>query len=175
MATILNLRCYTCEKMFQRPIKDFRIGGGNFRTYCSHKCVMVKESHSIICHRCGKIAKRSPSRLKNSKSGLQFCSKRCAAQDNVERQQRWGENHPQYTNGKSCYRNSIGDKCEECGESRYYLLVVHHRNGDRNSNNGDNKITLCWNCHVCRHLVVKDGELVVRWSRLTTDEAREMM
>ena len=89
---------------------------------------------------------------------------------------RFGENHPNWKDGVGSYRSvGLKDRCEVCGENRYWLLVVHHKDKDRTRNGSDNLITLCLVCHAERHLVVADGKLALRWGTLTTPEAKDLL
>ena len=42
--------------------------------------------------------------------------------------------------------------CCDCGESRYYLVEIHHIDGDPFNNKPDNVEIVCSNCHRKRHL-----------------------
>ena len=87
-----------------------------------------------------------------------------------------GENHPNWKDGSGSYRAvGLSEKCEDCGETRYYLLVVHHINKNRKQNGDSNLVTLCFNCHGMRHLIVSEGKLCVHWGTLTTDDAKAML
>ena len=176
MPKMVEVTCVTCRNVFWKIKKHFdycvRRGQSNF--YCSNACAHRGEASILDCGTCGKKIRVLAS-ARRSKSGLYFCSKRCAAITN-NTAYRSGENNPNWANGKHSYRERmLGDKCEDCGESRYYLLVVHHKNGDRERNQSDDLVTLCHNCHVMRHLVPKDGLLVLRWNVLTSEEAKRLM
>jgi predicted HNH restriction endonuclease len=41
--------------------------------------------------------------------------------------------------------------CEKCGEDDPDVLVVHHKDRNRNNNNPDNLAILCANCHMKTH------------------------
>ncbi len=123
-----------------------------------------------ICNNCGKDFEKPQSYFKN-KSGLYYCSKSCAVTKN--NCLRLGERHPNWKGGFRSYRRfGLKNKCESCGEGKYWLLLVHHKDKDRNNNSLENLITLCYNCHAEQHLIMKDGLLQVDWKALSTDEIK---
>lgn len=144
--------------------------------YCNRSCAGHGPKLTFKCGTCGEEIKRTPSQLSKSKSGIFYCNKSCAAKSNNPIGKLLGKKHPNYVDGYSSYREAnLKNRCEECGEDRAYLLVVHHKNGDRRSNNPENLETLCRNCHACRHLVVKNGKIVIRWKSLTSEEAKNLL
>ena len=141
--------------------------------YCNASCSNRVEKIITNCGACGAEIERNPSGLSKSKSGVYFCNKSCAgkAHTNIGS----GKEHPNYVNGKSSYRGSfLRDVCEGCGESRHFLLVVHHKDGDRTHNEEENMETLCCNCHACRHLVIREGKLGIHWGALTSEDAKSL-
>lgn len=179
MRPTTTVTCDWCGKTVQKFTKDVNARlnrSGVTKFYCNKKCAASRPKEIVNCGTCGKVIEISQSRKKRSKSGSFFCSKSCAAITNNTLAERRGSLHPKYVNGASTYRaNAMKDMCELCGENRYYLLVVHHRNKDRADNCEENWETLCWNCHASRHLIVKNGKLMVRWNMLTTEEAQIML
>ena len=66
-------------------------------------------------------------------------------------------------------RIKIENGCN-CGEKRKYLLTIHHMDGNRANNEKDNLECVCGNCHMIRHLVLKDGIWSYRSNALTPRE-----
>lgn len=173
---MVNLQCAFCEKTFSKQLKHVnadRKRGKNV-DYCGIRCSKRKEWTWIKCHKCHKKVAIKPSH-KKSKSGFYYCSRSCSASVN-NTIYKAKENHPNWVDGRGSYRSvGLSEACEDCGETRYYLLVVHHVNKNRTQNSKDNLITLCLNCHGMRHLVVRDGKLCIHWGTLTTDAARALL
>ena len=175
-AETIQLECAFCGKFFQRKLKYVTNARKNGKTkfYCGLSCINKKEVFWDKCHECGKLMPVTQKRHK-TKSGFHYCSSSCANSSN-NRIYKTRENHPNWKDGSSTYRSlGLSERCEDCGETRYYLLVVHHINKDRNENGKENLVTVCHNCHVLRHLVVRNGKLCVHWGTLTTQEAKDFL
>ena len=151
----LNTKCLHCEKEF---LARKSLVEQNKIKFCSKECSsgskQIKEK--CKCKVCKIEFLRSPSKLKNSKSGLYFCSKKCkdyAQSINggiVEIQ----PSH--YNGGKRVYREKAlkhyGKKCNRCGyEKHVNILHVHHTDRNRSNNNIENLEVLCLNCHAEEH------------------------
>jgi hypothetical protein len=176
MPKMIELSCSGCEQKILKQEKHWRwaVNRGKTQFYCSNGCQNKKPRIHEECHTCGKSLELLPHQHKNQ-SGFYYCSQSCAAKTN-NAVHRTGENHPNWVDGRFRYRErGLKDICENCGETRYYLLLVHHKDRNRANNSEENWETLCYNCHALRHLVVKDDRLVVRWDELTTDEVKDLM
>jgi hypothetical protein len=129
----------------------------NSRRFCSLVCQGMTSKKSWIdvqCDNCQSVFRRLPKRTQYSKSGLQFCTRKCKDQA-----QRLGSKFSQlrpahYKTGKSSYRSKMGlalsDGCVECLESRRYLV--------------------CVTCHRRRHLRLKGGKWIFCNKSLTPRE-----
>jgi hypothetical protein len=146
--------CKICAKKFYVRPSHKRRGWGKF---CSIKCRTKSQfkGKEVNCFLCGKQIYRSPKDLRSSKSGKFFCNKSC--------QTIWrnkilfsGENHANWKYGKSAYRRILSETnqkkcCRRCNVTDARILVVHHKDHDRENNKVDNLIWLCLNCHFLVH------------------------
>jgi 5-methylcytosine-specific restriction endonuclease McrA len=96
-----------------------------------------------------------PNALQKSRSSLYFCSKTCSISwKNSEL--RSGQNHPLWNGGKAIYRKKMEQapievRCQDCGITNKQVLVVHHRDHNRDNNELENLVWLCRNCHYLAH------------------------
>lgn len=142
-------QCLLCSRNFIRPI-----GRTWLKQYCSRDCVnksKVTQVH-LECHVCKTEFFMKRSRLKRSKSGLYFCSKKCkdhaqSLEGGVTQIQ-----PPHYGHGQSSYREIAyryyPKVCDRCGYAEHIeILEVHHIDGNRKNNKKENLRVLCPNCH----------------------------
>jgi hypothetical protein len=164
-------RCEFCDEVFLRR-KNGR------KRFCSKKCSYGNSQNrvEVACSNCGKKKFLTQSKLKNSKHGHYFCGRDCK-----DKAQSLNGNCPDIrpshygiANGKYSYRQlmsfELKEGCCDCKEKRFYLLFVHHIDGDRNNNEKDNLEVVCASCHVKRHLVEENGEWISSWKDLTPRE-----
>jgi len=173
----VEVNCAFCGQKIRKLAKQVRAARkrGQTEFFCNSSCAHSKEKVEIICAECGERKLVVPSRVDKYNSGRNFCSRKCSNAAN-NRMYKSRENHPNWKDGSGSYRSfGLGDRCEDCGERRYWLLIVHHRDGDHSKNGKDDLVTLCCICHTLRHLVVIDGKLRVRWKSLTTPEAKALL
>lgn len=176
MASTISIECGFCGKTFDKLAKHFRAARkkGTEIFFCSISCGKMKRRVLVKCNKCQKSFEILSSAMR-SKSGFYYCSRSCSASVN-NTIYKAKEGHPNWKDGSGSYRSvGLSGHCEDCGETRYYLLVVHHANKNRSQNGKDNLVTLCLNCHGMRHLVVSDGKLCIQWNTLTTDEAKKVL
>ena len=107
---------------------------------------------------CQSPFSRQKSYTDNSKHRLFFCGRKCkdAAQRLVEGlQSLWP---PHYGTGTGGYRNYVDrSRCIGCGDTRAFLILVHHIDGDRRNWRRKNLEPVCFNCHAIRHLRLVNG------------------
>lgn len=140
--------CMLCEKEFwARP---------RGRKYCSIECARLSKRNRIQlnCDWCEKEFVRTPSKVKASKSGLQFCSRKC--KDTAQCIGGKSEIQPlHYGNGKRAYRKIAfalyNHECAECEYNKFPVLEVHHVDFEHENNSPDNLIILCPTCHATKH------------------------
>lgn len=126
----------------------------------------------IICTYCGNKFHKLNSKL-IAKSGKYFCTRKCkdtaqqiASQCDVLKPGHYGTSYFWKINDNKRNNNC----CEICGESRLYILAIHHLDGNRNNNHPDNLKTLCFNCHGLHHLDLVKGKLLYKPRALSTPE-----
>ena len=143
--------CQTCEKKFLHSKR-------RVQRYCSRDCVPKQSANlNVECSQCGKVFHKSPSSMKQSKSGLFFCSRKC--KDEAQRIGGIEEIMPPHygtSDGLTVYRNKFSDSeliCSRCQYSEFLCSVhIHHIDNNRTHNDKSNLIPLCSNCHRALHL-----------------------
>lgn len=144
----------TCEQCLGRFIQRLTWN----QRFCSVVCARQarKKRMVVSCAQCTATVERPLSKRKNSKSGLQFCSRRC--KDLAQRIGGKAEiQPPHYGSSKSKYRKvflEVGGvlKCSRCGYDEFESSVqVHHKDHDRGNNKIENLLPLCANCHSGLH------------------------
>lgn len=158
--TLFEHMC-ACGKSFWRPKH-------RSSKYCSNACAAQARQTKLVvtCAQCGSQFERSRNKLTASKHGVLFCSRKC--KDTA--QSLTGlcpEIRPSHYGTSNDYRNFKKSACEDCSDVREYLLVVHHKDGDRSNNVSENLETVCPTCHVKRHLCLTESGWVVSFKHLT--------
>lgn len=163
----VEVKCSNCGKKF---LKALRFIKPDVKNYCSHKCASagLRKRITLKCAMCNKLFERVPSKIKNSKSGLYFCSRPCKdkAQCIIEGYKEIQPSH--YGKGITTYRSiafrEYDAKCEICRYDNHpEILEVHHIDGNRENNELSNLIILCPNCHAAltyKHAVLKHRKLI---------------
>ncbi len=164
--------CQACGVVFYRP--KHTLGRAK---YCSRTC-SSKSSRSQIelsCDNCGRIFSRVPSSVKvgstHRKHGKFFCSRVCKdeAQSLEGSCPEIRPNH--YGDGRASYRSRVDtSKCMSCGDTRSFIIRVHHIDGDKSHNRRENLEAVCPNCHALRHLKMINNEWVFDTHTLTARE-----
>lgn len=168
--------CTFCGESF------FRHQSRSKKSFCSNKCSSQYRSAeakanypTYTCTTCGTEFKRAKAREQNSKHGLYFCSRKCKdlgqslATPNDDTKVLFPEHYGNAVKGYRKQTRRLQEfKCVGCEEQRSFLLTVHHIDGNHKNNNQDNLETVCYRCHVLRHLTQQpSGEWVVQWSQIT--------
>jgi len=165
--------CNYCKKEFLR-----RKNASKLKKYCSKKCYEVSRKNRIIvkCANCGKNVEKKISQLKKAKHGFYFCNRDCK-----EEAQKLNGKCPQIRpahfgtgTGEHSYRYLMKEElklgCIGCFIKEKYLMVVHHKDGNRTNNDKENLEVVCDNCHKKRHLYNKNGEWIFLSKVLTPRE-----
>jgi len=152
--TLIESNCKICGNIFyKRPSSK--------QKFCSLLCSnsRFKNSVELFCDFCNKEFSRPTSKLKNSKSGLVFCSRSCKQEAQVMGDSRFDSIRPDhYGTGESTYRTralkEYGERCNRCAYSSYVeILQVHHKDKNRTNGSIENLEVLCPNCHAVEHYV----------------------
>lgn len=162
--------CQLCEKKFIRRLNPI----GSAPKYCSPECSLKSRYRrkKVVCSYCGKCFEKRTKKI--TKHGLHFCSRKC--KDTAQRlEEGCSEIWPPHYGrgqGKYTYRRKamVNQKCADCGESRLFMLVVHHIDGNRNNNQPENLEVVCYNHHAARHLKFTAKGWVFNFAALTPRE-----
>jgi hypothetical protein len=141
----IELSCDSCSGTFLKR-KDWVVE----KNYCSRACTgkSQQKKEELVCTLCNDKFSRVPSRKKNSKSGLLFCSRKC--KDIAQRiDSGYDDIHPEHYGSTNRYRDIayrvFPRKCMACSFFDEYpeLMQVHHIDSDRNNNDISNLAVLC--------------------------------
>jgi len=149
-------RCRQCGEPFVR----YRSAARSKPMYCGLPCTRMasRRRREVLCAFCGKAFQRRLSQLEHAKSsGIQFCSRRCKdrAQGLDGGAAFSAMRPPHYSGDGVTYRRRAlrhyGSACRICRYSNERVLIVHHKDGDRNNNKLDNLEVLCPTHHAEYH------------------------
>jgi hypothetical protein len=169
MAREPNVVCDNCGTEFYKKPASIKVTNHNF---CCLECSYQYRSRKkeCVCATCGETVLKTRPDIAKSKSGRLFCSKSCAATFNNS-EYRSGENHPNYIDGKSGYRErALGEHGRTCqavmcpmkkADVPVEMVDVHHKDGDRGNNSLDNLVVLCGWCHLLVTRGVKTIEEII--------------
>jgi hypothetical protein len=134
----------------------------------------------LTCFQCKKKFWRVLSSIKNYRHGYYFCSRKCKEKAQSLDGTCLDIRPLHYKNGVASYIkrafSKLLNKCVSCGEDKKYLLIVHHKDGNRNNPFLDNLEIVCHNCHCKRHLRLnKKRELVFDTKCLTPLEELKVL
>ena len=123
-------------------------------------------SFTVVCKTCHTTFIVEEREKLHPQKSEYYCSRSCAN----NRQDWWNENATQY---RTIAFQTMKQECSLCGTTEPYLLVVHHKDGNRENNAVENLKVLCFNCHARHHLVSIDDEWRYRTNALTPLEKLE--
>lgn len=168
-----KLSCLKCNKEFDAPLKEIKRGNGK---YCSRKCssklnigklfskrIEYKCSNPNCNNRSILTESQLHKRLKKSKSGLIFCSRKCKDFCQSLNSPIEDLKLPHYGKGVFDYRKFAFEKkphiCEKCGYNKIpQILEVHHKDRNRQNNDISNLEILCSRCHDEEHYLTNSGK-----------------
>lgn len=143
----------------------------------------MTEKVELTCEWCGEWYTRHAAQAESSR----FCSQRCNGEWYSEN--RSGENSPHWKGGSSdeqygtnweTYREKAlqrdGRQCTRCGSSENESLHVHHKLplAEGGTNDLDNLLTLCQECHHRVHAERRSGSLLTEHERKVLDGEMEV-
>tara|TARA_R100000008_G_scaffold16830_1_gene8332 strand:- start:162 stop:665 length:504 start_codon:yes stop_codon:yes gene_type:complete len=147
-----NCQCKHCGKaIYRRP---YQLETGN--VFCSLKCCgKFNREHEVNCPICGKLFL--------SKLGKQItCSRSCGNKHGQKRRAE-GASYNKFILGRALKAKIANARflnkgklptCEKCANENWNILQVHHiiEKSQGGSNDLDNLMLLCPNCHAQEHL-----------------------
>lgn len=164
---IVTRACNNCQEDYRAESRYLKRGQGLF---CSQSCSskffraeeVSKKLPNVTCSFCNNNFYKAPSKIKQSKSGLFFCSR-----SHKDAAQRLGgieeimPNHygtgkiPEYR--KKSFAN-LPNECAVCGWNEHpQVLEVNHKNLNRSDNSLENLELLCPTHHQVFHYLTKTG------------------
>lgn len=152
MRTLYKRVCNQCEDDYYVPIAELKK-----TKYCNKKCRALgsRKRIKVKCHTCKKDIEKTASKLKNSRSGLSFCNRKCKElAQSIDGGVKEIQPH-HYDDGHSVYRRrafkKYGKFCAKCGYHEYeQMLDVDHIDSDRTNNKIENLQVLCVWCHALK-------------------------
>lgn len=150
--------CKECKKEHLVRIRPNRKRKVEFCSIVCFREFSKKETKTKLnCSWCKKEFFRTSSKIRNSKSGLYFCCRKC--KDEAQRLGGIKDIQPNHygTSNKIDYRQIYIDAgkeliCGRCGYKEFESSVqIHHIDENRNNNTIENLLALCANCHYALH------------------------
>ena len=149
------MKTYTC-KHCKATFEDWP---STKRQYCSPNCSCKAKKKVVIfsCSWCSKTVTKTPSLMKNSKSGLHFCDRQCKAyaQSLTGGMKEIQPDHYGQGTGRWSYRKKFKASelvCYYCGYCEHSCSIeIHHIDHNRKNNEKKNLMPLCANCHKAYH------------------------
>ena len=150
----VSVVCKYCDKRFLKPERFMKENNDNHFCCRQHANLYKSTKQKVICSVCDDEFYTNPARIKRSKSGLFFCSRKCKDEGQKITSGIKGVWPAHYgtSNGRWTYRKisieHYGAICECCKYNEHIeILQVHHIDGNRENNSIENLIVLCPNCH----------------------------
>jgi len=159
-----KLAVVLCPKCSSRKV--FRVPDIPYDNWICRDCFSKNHTEIINCAHCGEDITRAKSKNKNSRSGLQFCNRKCK-----EAEQTYGGllELPHYEGIRNARQTAIqlaGGQCEDCGITDNWMLALHHKDKNRDNNDPSNLELLCHNHHASRHKKLVNGKWVLDCKQL---------
>lgn len=150
--------CQTCGDEFLAP-------KSRNSKFCSRRCFSDGniDRDEFICPICGVKFDRNKSQVKRSRSGIQFCGRKCKDIGQRIESGIVAIQPPHYKSSSqfgASYRvfafRHYPHVCNRCGYDKYEdVLEVHHKDRNRSNNSVDNLEILCPTCHCEEHFLNK--------------------
>jgi hypothetical protein len=167
--------CDGCGQLFDRYIGEVkRSQRKHMKMYCAQSCTaryrvrpITIHEPNVICAHCNKAFYKNPSSLSNSKSGLFFC---CREHKDISQRignlhaireimpNHYGTDPNKNINYRKLAFDHLPNECEICQWKEYpNVLIVHHKDRNRNNNVLENLQIICPTHHDVDHYLQKDG------------------
>ena len=148
--------CLVCGVSFVRRAKEQ--AGREKKQCCSVACSseLRKRRRLVTCASCEKEFEKRERQLKNSASGLFFCSLACKNAEHRIGGLISPHHYGTATAGVDVYwrvaEAHYPVECVDCGLAVRFALVVHHVDGDRENQSPENLEFVCHQHHAARHM-----------------------
>lgn len=144
-----NTECIICHKqIYKRPVEIERNRG---RVFCSMLCYGLSCRKEKPCIICGKLILAQA----NKKTCSRACANKNRAGIKYKLSQPRRDKVRHYKSLKLRLLKSRAKCCERCGYNKWEILVIHHKDRNRENNKLDNLELLCPNCHSVEHYLEK--------------------
>lgn len=148
--------CLVCGVSFVRRAKEQ--AGREKKQCCSVACSseLRKRRRLVTCASCEKEFEKRERQLKNSASGLFFCSLVCKNAEHRIGGLISPHHYGTATTGVDVYwrvaEANYPVECVDCGLTARFALVVHHVDGNRENQSPENLEFVCHQHHAARHM-----------------------
>lgn len=143
-----NTTCLVCTKPIYRRPNELTKNQGH--AFCSTTCYGKYIRKEKPCLICGKLIL--------ARFNKKTCSRTCANKHRVGIKYKMGRPHDKiaFQQGlKFRLLKERGSHCERCNFAKTEILIVHHKDRDRNHNDLSNLELICPNCHYEEHYMEK--------------------
>ena len=144
-----NTQCLVCQKPCYK--KKYYINKNiDGHVFCSQACYgkfIRKEKPCIVCD--------TPIMAHFNKK---TCSRACSNKSRVGIKYRQGRRKDKVVHASQIKKRLLeerGGLCERCGFSLTEILIIHHKDRNRNNNDLQNLEFICPNCHAQEHYLEK--------------------
>lgn len=139
-----NTKCLVCNAFIYRRPAIIKLN--QKRVFCTQACYGISIRKENPCVICGKLILAGA----NKKT----CSRGCANKHRASIKYKLGRPRDKVRNQRSLKIRLLDQReksCERCLYNKYEILVVHHKDRNRNNNELGNLELLCPNCHAEEH------------------------
>ena len=140
--------------------KEFKHYSWDTQRFCSKECANNHKKVKVKCDICGKEILKPKSVVDRNEKN--YCSRECYNKRSIDVKK--------IKRSTEFYQSLLTNgKCVSCGESRYYLLQIHHIDSDPSNNILENLEIVCANCHIKRHLRLDQNSRYIYAPKELTD------
>lgn len=139
-----NTKCLVCNApVYKRPA-IIQLNKG--RVFCGQKCYGISIRNEKPCVICGKLILASAHK--------KTCSRACANKHRTGIKYKMNRPRDKVKNQRSLKIRLLdqrGRSCERCQYDKPEILVVHHKDRNRDNSELENLELICPNCHAEEH------------------------